>query len=212
VLLVDASDDLPAAAKRELLKILADAAEQLSVYALLDIRVLDPATNSSRSIFARCNPGDGTGLSEWTENPALARKRWMMSFEQPLTEAIDRSLVAATSANSPIMSAIQGIAIDRFTGKMAEHGARNLIIVSDMIENDADYSQYHGDLSFARYKSSIAYRKFSTDLHGADVAIHYVQRLTKHPIDTVSHIRFWTDWISDNNGHLREVTRLQGLG
>ncbi|ACK50492.1 conserved hypothetical protein [Methylocella silvestris BL2] len=210
VLLIDASDDLPAAAKRELAKILNDEAEALAPYGLLDIRLLDPATARSHSIFARCNPGDGAGLSEWTANPALARKRWTTSFQQPVSEAIERSLGAAPSLLSPIMAAIQDIAIERFTGRAAETSTRRLIVISDMIENDPDYSQYNVDLSYARYKKSTAYQKFSTDLHAADVSIYYVQRLMKHPIDATALVRFWSDWIADNNGRLRSVTRLQG--
>jgi hypothetical protein len=81
-----------------------------------------------------------------------------------------------------------------------------------MIENDADYSQYSGDISFPRYKRTVAYKKYSTDLHGADVLIYYVQRLLKHPIDSVAHLQFWSEWVDNNNGRLRSVTRLQGAG
>jgi len=212
VVLVDASDDLPAPAKRELATLLQDIAEDLPAYALLDIRVLDPENNSSRSLVALCNPGDGRGLSTWTANPVLARKRWLESFHKPVLEAIDQGLAAGHADYSPIMAAIQGIAIDRFTGKAVASGDKKLIIISDMIEHDSDYSQYAGDLTFDRYKRSPAYKKFSTDLHGAEVSIEYVQRLMKHPLDSVAHIRFWKEWIKDNDGHLRDVTRLQGAG
>jgi hypothetical protein len=41
------------------------------------MRLLDPSITGGKSIFARCNPGDGVGLSEYTANPRLAKKRWM---------------------------------------------------------------------------------------------------------------------------------------
>ncbi len=47
---------------------------------------------------------------------------------------------------------------------------------------------------------------------GADVTIDYVQRQTAHPIDSGEHIRFWTDWIRDNDGRLVAATKLQGVG
>jgi hypothetical protein len=210
--LVDTSDDLPPITKQEVTKLLLDTAENLPPYELFDLRVLDAAGQTSRSVFARCNPGDGKGLSEWTANPVLARKRWVESFRGPVAEAVSGSLTAPNAKSSPIMAAIQSLAVDRFTGRAAAGGNRKLVVISDMIEYETDYSQYTGDLSFQRYKNSIAYRKYSTDLHGADVTIYYVQRLTRRPVNTVAHVRFWTDWFSDNNGRVKEIVRLQGAG
>jgi hypothetical protein len=28
----------------------------------------------------------------------------------------------------------------------------------------------------------------------------------------VDHIRFWAEWIRDNNGRLKQATKLQGVG
>lgn len=212
VVLIDASDDLPAVTRREISTLLNNVVEKLPPYGLLDIRVLDPAANGSRSIFARCNPGDGSGLSEWTANPAMARRRWVASFQGPVTTAISSGLGDAESSTSPIMAAIQDIAVARFTSLQSQEGSRRLVIVSDMIEHESYYSQYTGNLSFGRYRASPAYKRYSTDLHGADVVIWYVQRLLRNPIDSVAHIRFWQDWVADNKGHLSEAIRLQGAG
>jgi hypothetical protein len=211
VILVDATDDLPAAAKAEVATLLVDIAEGLPEHGLLELRVLDPARLSSRVMFERCNPGDGSTLSEFTGNPRMARQRWLESFRGPVTEAMNNSLSSAESATSPIMAAIQNVSVERFTGRRAEAVHRRLFIVSDMLENGPNYSQYNGDVSFARYKNSTAYRAFSTDLHGADVFIFYVQRAMRRPLDSREHMQFWMQWVSDNKGHLREVTRLQGL-
>ena len=51
-----------------------------------------------------------------------------------------------------------------------------------------------------------------TDLHGADVLIYYIQRQTGKPINSADHIRFWSDWIRDNNGRLKQANKLQGVG
>src|SRR5690606_14523244 len=69
VVLVDTTDDLPEPAKRQILVILDDLVSGLPEYHRLDIRTLDAAGNRSRPTFAKCNPGDGAGLSEWTDNP-----------------------------------------------------------------------------------------------------------------------------------------------
>jgi len=167
VVLLDSTDDIPEIARREIRTTLVDRAETLPVRALLEIRLLDPQIAGGRSIFARCNPGDGSGLSEYTANPVLARKRWMDGFREPLEAALQSGLRPSPGKSSPIMETVQRIAVERFTGRAAEQMPKSLILISDMLEHETDYSQYAGDLSFSRYKASRAYLKFRTDLHGA---------------------------------------------
>lgn len=212
VVLVDSSDELPAPARREVEQILRDEAEGLPVYGLIDIRVLDPAIGGSRSIFQRCNPGDGSNLSEWTANPRLARQRWMEEFQQPVTEALKNSLTSSESETSPIMAAIQDIALRHFTGRAASQIPKSLIVISDMVEHGDDYSQYSGDLSFARFEKSPAYRRFNTNLNDAAVAIKFVERLSSARVNSVQLIEFWREWIQANNGRYLSAVRLQGAG
>jgi hypothetical protein len=212
VVLLDSTDDIQDIAKREVKSALLDMAETLPAYGLLEMRLLDPNSQGGKSIFARCNPGDGSGLSEYTANPRLAKKRWMEGFRQPLEAALDAGFHPAPGKTSPIMETVQRIAVDRFTGRAADDVPKSLVLVSDMLEHEGDYSQYSGDLSYSRYKASRAYRKVQTDLHGAEVTIYYIQRTTARPINSVEHIRFWAEWIRDNKGRLKQANKLQGVG
>jgi hypothetical protein len=186
----------------------------LPPYYKLDIRVLDIAGQRSRSLFARCNPGDGAGLSEWTDNPRIARLRWIGDFRKPASDAVKNSISSAKATSSPIMAAIQDIAIGEFSGEKRENARKMLYVISDMIEYTKDYSQYPraGDLSFQRYKQSPAYLKFRTDLHGATVILRYVTRQTgsQQIVDSTKHMEFWKAWIEDNRGTFGGVKRLQG--
>src|ERR1700759_672239 len=180
VVLVDTSDDLPDTTRREVLGQLDDMITTLPPFYKLDIRVLDIAGVRSRSLFSKCNPGDGAGLSEWTDNPRIARLRWIEDFRKPAADAVKNSISSAKATSSPIMAAIQDIAIGEFSTAARENARKTLYVISDMIEYTRDYSQYPraGDLSFQRYKQSAAYMKFRTDLHGAAVIIRYVTRET----------------------------------
>jgi hypothetical protein len=214
VVLVDATDDLPEVGKREAYGILDDLITSLPAYYKLDIRVLDIAAQRSRSLFAKCNPGDGSGLSEWTANPRVARARWLESFRKPAREAVNSSLGAAKAESSPIMAALQDIAIDQFSSAAAQRAQKKLIVISDMLEFTRDYSQYPkaGDLSYERFKRSPAYLKFRTDLHGAEVRVEYVQRKALPPrFDTLQHMDFWRQWTEDNRGSKFSAHRLQGV-
>ena len=212
VVLLDSTDDIPDIGKREIRTTLVDMAETLPTYELLEIRLLDPKLAGGRLIFSKCNPGDGSDLSEYTANPRLARQHWMDGFREPLEHALEAGFQPAPGKTSPIMQTIQRIAVDRFSARNVVDVRKSLVVISDMLENSPDYSQYSGDLSYDRFKASSAYRKVRTDLHGAAVQIYYVERLTGRPINSVDHIRFWAQWICDNNGRFKQASKLQGVG
>ena len=211
VVLVDTTDNLPETTKREVRQFLNDLIIELPEYHRLDIRVLDAANAKSHSLFSRCNPGDGAGLSEWIDNPVIARKRWIEGFRKPAEEAMGYSLRFDRATATPLMAAIQDIAIDQFSAANVRGIPKSLIIISDMLEHTRDYSQYPGagELSYERFKRSPAYLKFRTDLHGARVTIGYVRRLGVK-IDTKRHPIFWQEWIVDNRGTVERVRSLQG--
>jgi hypothetical protein len=209
VILIDTSDPLPEPATKEVKTHLLDKADALEPYGLLEIRVLDTA-GTGHPIFSRCNPGDGSNLDEFTGNPRLAHKRWQESFKTPLENVLKHGLEPAPSKTSPIMRTIQNIAIDRFTGRANESMSKALVVVSDMLEHTRDYSQYNSDLTFERYRRSPAFTKFRTDLHAAEVTLLVVQRQTAR-VNSGELMRFWHEWIKDNNGQFKEAVKLQGI-
>lgn len=211
VVLIDASDPLPDVTTREARMMIEEAAAEVPPHGLFEMRLLDPGHAGGILAFSRCNPGDGSEIDGMTGNPEMVRRRWRESFREPLDRALAGSLEAAEAEASPIMATIQSIAVDRFTGRAVEGLDRRLIVVSDMLEHGPDYTQYRGDLSFGAFQGSLAHRRTRTDLKGASVDIRYVQRVTARPIDTGRHIRFWSDWVADSNGRLRQAVKLQGI-
>lgn len=211
VVLIDASDALPDIARKQLLGSLTELAAGMPEYGRLELRVLSTSAQGGQPLFDKCNPGDGSNLSELVANPALARRRWAEGFKEPLDVALTAGLSPSPADTSPIMETIQAITVDRFSSGRAEAIPKKLVIISDMIQNAKDYSQYKGDLSFERYKESRAYRRLRTDLHGAEVAIWYVQRAGGQ-IDSGRHITFWKTWVEDNGGRLTSAEKLQGEG
>lgn len=212
VVLLDGSDALPDIAQLEVSKALTAVAESVPKGGLLDVRRLDPAHARGEVLFQRCNPGDGAGLSEWTANPEAARRRWLAAFREPVDAILAQGVPIADAETSPIMATIQGIAVEYFHGRNDPSKPNRLVIVSDMLENTPDYSQYRQPLDFAVFKASAAGRKFATELDGAEVTVYYVNRDRSGEADSGAHIKFWADWIADNGGRLVEAVKLQGLG
>lgn len=209
VILIDTSDPLPDPAAKEVKTNLFDTADTLEPYGLLEIRVLD-AGGTGHVIFSRCNPGDGADLNEFTGNPAMARKRWKEAFRTPLETVLEHGLEPTPSKISPIMRTIQNIAIERFAGRANESKRKRLVVVSDLLEHTADYSQYNGNLSFDRYRKSSAFLKFRTDLHEAEITFLMIQRKAMRG-NSADLIRFWRDWVTDNNARFKLAIKLQGV-
>lgn len=205
VVLLDTSDQWPEITREEVRKQLEKLAGDVPYYGLLELRLLDPSIPGGRIMFTKCNPGDGVNESEITSNPQMMRKKWKEQFLIPLQRALDDTLTELETASSPILSTAQRIAVDRFDDDRPGH----LVVISDMREHTADYSQLKGDLSYERYKQSVAYKKQHTDLHDADVTVLYVQRLG---VDSGEHVQFWRKWITDNGGSAKEIKKLQGAG
>jgi hypothetical protein len=212
VVVLDASDDLPEITRQEVQSFLTDLSEELEPYSLLELRLLDPEVNGGRIVFSKCNPGDGSNLSELVANPALAHRKWLEQFREPLEQALKGSLAPAPSQTSPIMETVQRVAVDRFTGRAASSIPKRLIVISDMLEHTAAYSHYSGDLSFKQFRQSDTYHKVRTDLHGSEVIIKYVHRLRPDDSRTLKHIEFWREWARDSNGGRFQADRLQGAG
>jgi len=211
VVLIDSSDSIPEIGRRELEIYLTDIADDVPEYGLLELRLLNPEQHGGRTVFSRCNPGDGSNLSSLTANPDYARQRWAEGFREPLRIALESGLAPTGSATSPILATIQAIAVERFNGKATRDIPKQLIVVSDMIEHGPAYSQYQPDLSYERFTRSPAHLRFQTSLGNAGVTIRYIDRPAAG-IDTIGHIAFWTTWIHDNNGDLKSVERVQGAG
>lgn len=213
VVLLDASDDWPDVTARQVRTRLLDLADTLPTYGLLELRLLTPGDPAGRVLFAKCNPGNGEGLSELTANPEMVRRTWAAGFRDPIEQLVSAGIPAGPADTSPIMAAIQRIAVDRFEGRAAADIPKRLVVVSDMMENTPAYTQYGGNLDYAAFRASPAYQGLRTDLAGADVTILYVQRQrAAAPIPSGAHIAFWTAFIADMRGRLVEAVKLQGAG
>lgn len=211
VVLLDTSDDIPDVGRRQLATYLGDLADGLPDYGLLELRLLDPAVDGGRTVFSKCNPGNGANLSQLVANPAAVRRRWTETFQAPLRAALDQGMAPSASESSPIMETIQRIAVERFDGRSVEDVDKRLVVVSDMIEHGPAYSQYREGVSFAAFSKSPASRAFATDLHGADVAIRLIQRASAK-FDANAQVAFWQDWFDANGGRVRDVEKVQGAG
>lgn len=182
--------------------------EEIAVYSI------DPSTDPLKSALVVCRPMKPGEVNELTGNKALAQRRFVQIFEPKVNALLAAAMDRPQSEHSPIMEAIQAVAVTYFQAADAASRTgplpKRLIIVSDMLENAAGGSHYRGVPDFAAYRASAAYARVRSHLGGIKVIILYLRRDTRLPIQGRSHIQFWDDWFADQGATVEDVYAIEG--
>jgi hypothetical protein len=209
VVLIDVSDPLPPVAQEDVKNEITDAVKNVPKFGLLELRLLDPKINGGQLLFSRCNPGDGRNLSEIIANPAMERRKFEEGFATPLQNLLGSAIQSDPAQSSPLMEAIQWIAVKTFAAPGRTNEKSRLILVSDMIQHSDKYSLYKGDAAFDRFRRSPSYEVLRTDLNEAETTVFFIHRESFATSDS-DLIAFWEQWFRDNNGSLVRVKKIQG--
>jgi hypothetical protein len=207
--LFDTTDPISATTRSDLINRFRQTVSEVPVGGLVEISELTETPGEISVIFEGCNPGDGSTVDQWTNNPARRQKQWEDAFDKPLDDVPGEIGSGTSASQSPIMAAIQKIKLTLFD-RLAVDAPKNLIVVSDMIEHTNLYSQYKDGLDYDKYLKTDASREYRTALDGVGLTILYVER-AKLPFDSRDHAEFWARWIQSNGGNLQRVVRLEGL-
>jgi len=209
LVLVDTTDAIAPITQTQLTAMLKDAAFGTAKGTLFEIRVLKTASPFTETLFSLCNPGDGRELGEIIANPDLALRKWKEGFEQPLLDAMVKSLTAGAGETSPIMAGIQAVAVAHLTADADRKQPASLVVISDMLENTERFSHYREGTDFAVFEASPAARHFATDLAGKDVSLWVIRRDSR--VDSVALVEFWRRWVDYNHGAFASAKALQGI-
>ena len=210
-ILVDRSDALTPLQKRDVqgsVEAAVAAAETGTRVALHVLAPDDPLL--AVTLFEGCRPPDGTAASAWTENERRLRTRWREDFEAPLRALLRTTLEDAPAARSPLLEALQSVALRDFASPAPDRRHR-LLIVSDMLQHTDDYSHYRGDpINYARFAELGYARRVGARLDGVDVEIAYVGRARQDARQTHAHGLFWEAHVEANGGRLLSIRRVAG--
>lgn len=210
IVLVDATDTLSALTRSEIAQRLADLAASTPKGSRLDIRTLRSDDARTNAIFSLCNPGDGSDLDPLIANPEAARRKWEEGFSAPLEVALEASTGEGEADTSPIMAAIQQIAVERLTSASDRSIPTSLVVVSDMLENSPLFSMYRSGANYAAYAASPAANAYASNLTGATVDVWLVRR-DAAPADANALIDFWDRWFTESGATIAHALRLQGV-
>lgn len=200
IILVDRTDPLSADAELRQRSLIENVMRSLAVdekFTLLEVNASEPfAPLVHRSL---CKPpASGNSLYE---NPRRIAERYEASFAEPFSDAI-QSIEAGDGEDwSPIFSSIRAVALrPDFSDLVAQ---RRLIIVSDMLENTADYSVFRNRIDPNLIRNAPTYRPARLD--GVQVDVRWVER--RNPSyarrQNESLETFWVSLLTHSNARVQ---------
>ncbi len=161
---------------------------RVSIYRLNETES-DPVT----LIETRCNLGRGAETNPLEESQGVAEARFHVQFEAPLRRAFEGSVVGGNANASPILEALQRIAVE--TARDANGGRRGdvyLLILSDMIQHSNCLSHYREQPDFETYQQRDCYRLLRASLNHAQVCVRVVPRANRSNVQSQGYVEsFW---------------------
>lgn len=212
VVLVDRTDFLTLAQREDLRRRLRALAEEVPADTALALYAVGPPLEPGQlpaPVFRRCNPGRGDDANPWLANPARMRRRWEEGFARPAQAAIDGLLEPHVAAHSPIMEAIQLVAIAAL--REARPGApRRLVVVSDLLQHTPEFSHYRQVADFRAFEQTPYFRRVWSELRDVTVTVLYLRRDGQHGRQGRAHIEFWQQYFAALGATLAGVVSVQG--
>ena len=146
--------------------------------------------------LALCSPGAGRDANPLYQNPRKREARFRRQFAERLDAVVARLLQPHISPTSPILETIQAVAASEPFQRAT--GPRELVIVSDLLENVPAFSHYRGAPSFERFRASGHAARVMADLHGAALRLVYLRRERDLDRQGESHLAFWKQYFGAN--------------
>lgn len=210
VVIVDATDPYNPIQWRNVKNRLIDVKEEIPKHGLLAIfSVTEDVQKTLQPEIELCNPGSGKDLSVWTNNPALARRKWERSFIAPIDSILSALNADEPRRRSPIIETIQAA---RARVGVYDASDKKLLIVSDLMQHTETYSHYGSSPpDYGRFESTATEEKLSADLSGWEVEVLYAWRDgAESQVQGRRHIDFWDRYFIENGATLQRVRRVDG--
>jgi len=209
--LIDRTDRFNVVQQASIRRRLDELREEIPVGGALAIYSVSPTEKELlRPEFKMCNPGRGDKVNPLIGNPRIVERRWKKGFDEPLQRVFNDMLAPGAAEESPIMESIQSIAVSTFSGPRFKNLARQLVLVSDMLQHTKEVSHYSGDLDFAKLKESDYYRKVRANLKGVKIIIFYINRENSAELQGRNHIEYWQKYFADQGAILTRVVSIEG--
>lgn len=114
--------------------------------------------------------------SEYIRNVRRLERAWHERYQMPLDEALETAASSGSASRSPIMEAIQSVAVASLQLPSRERATKTLIVVSDFLQNTDQVSFYKRVPDAAAFIASTEFRRLQADLRGVNVILVQIER------------------------------------
>lgn len=170
--------------------------ESLEVGDLFTIVALTPNHEGRmhRHLFSKCRPRDHTEANWLFENPKLLKKHSLEHFEMPLEQAIKEIEAVGGTATLPLLASLRELFIMPSFRAVKQ---RTAILISDLLENSQELSQYSSSYSFSRLKQSRSINVMDVEnaLSGAQVLLLQLINEKTRRYQGEGHKQFWHEYL-----------------
>jgi len=199
VILVDRTDPLAQNQTKWLSELVNKIKVSLSVYEKLSIiPITEESGKFLNPIFSLCSPRQGDNANPFYENPRKLRIKFDLQFGRPLDELLDNLRKGETYDESPIIETIQRLTEDKSFSSIAEN--RNIIIISDMLQNTRPLSHYK-KYSADTFVESKYFNEIKPELNNTCVKIYYLASSNPKArnFQGERHKKFWKKFFKKSN-------------
>jgi hypothetical protein len=176
ILLVDKTDPLNLAQKAAFDLLVTDLISHKTPPGyLLSIFVLgDDFVAQTKPLVELCNPGDGKGHNELTENIKQLNRMYKDRFLNRIFEQSTQLLSIAPAKESPILEMFQMVSLNAIQKHQVD-GPKTLVILSDLLQNSRQLNMYKGLPNFSQFANTAYAQKTQINFKDVDIQIHYLR-------------------------------------
>ncbi len=225
VLIVDGTDPWSPVQRLAIEQRLEEIQEQVPRFGRVHLFTVRPEAGPvPEALLELCNPGLPSdfekfpiirdGGSRLVANPEQLTERWRSEYKAKLDAIVLDEGAAGESAASPIMETLRTAALRSF-GEAAAGSSRQVMLISDLMQNSPEYSVY----SDSEWSSEDGVRLAATNVLGTrslrdvSVQILYMERLGGRPSagqGASNLIELWDSYIGEQGGLVMRVQRIEG--
>ncbi|NBW68142.1 MAG: hypothetical protein EBR47_05515 [Betaproteobacteria bacterium] len=209
ILLVDKTDPLNLAQKAAFDLLVTDLVSNKTPPGyLLSIFVLgDDFVAQTKPLVELCNPGDGKGHNELTENIKQLNRQYKDRFLTPIFNQSTQLLSITPAQESPILEMLQMVSLNSIQ-KHHVDGPKTLIVLSDLLQNSKQLNMYKGMPTFQEFANTGYAHKTQINFQGVDIQIHYLQNSPALQVDKL--FLFWKEYFKASGSKSLDLVALPG--
>jgi hypothetical protein len=209
ILLVDKTDPLNLAQKAAFDLLVTDLVSNKTPPGyLLSIFVLgDDFVAQTKPLVELCNPGDGKGHNELTENIKQLNRQYKDRFLSPIFDQSTQLLSIAPAQESPILEMLQMVSLNSIQ-KHHVDGPKTLVVLSDLLQNSKQLNMYKGMPAFQEFANTSYAHKTQINFQGVDIQIHYLQNSPILQVDKL--FLFWREYFKASGSKSLDLVPLPG--